>query len=109
MNEVFEKYIEENASDLIKEKIKSGKKTISGGINYVKSQAKEQAKNGCAMIEDKVVFGWFMHYMEEDSIKDTEKVKAAVSVSKPVESKKPYKASEPEMLTGQMNIFDFLN
>ena len=44
-------------------------KNIKDCYSYITSQAKKQASNGCAMIEDDVVFGWAVHYYDEDDIK----------------------------------------
>ena len=40
-------------------------KDIHKCYEYVKAQAKKKAVNGCAMIEDAVVFGWAHHYYIE--------------------------------------------
>lgn len=73
-------YLEENASVVLADKINNGVfvekdgqrllncKTLKGCIENIKAQAKKQAVNGCAMIDDEVVFGWAVHYFEEDSI-----------------------------------------
>ncbi len=63
-------YIEQNATDYLCNKINNGKKTLQGCWKYITSEAKKQAVNGCACIEDSTVFGWAMHYFEEDSIKE---------------------------------------
>lgn len=63
------KYLEENASDALVAKINSGQKTLQSCFDYIRGEAKKQAKGGCAMISDAVVFGWAIHYFEEDSIK----------------------------------------
>ena len=61
-------YLESNASDALAEKINSGQKTLQSCFDYIRGEAKKQAKGGCAMISDAVVFGWAIHYFEEDSI-----------------------------------------
>lgn len=71
-NNAYEKavltYLEENASKVLVEKINSGKKTLGQCFDYIKKQAQEQAVNGCAVIEDKEVFGWAIHFFEEDDV-----------------------------------------
>lgn len=62
-------YLESNASDALAAKINSGQKTLQSCFDYICGKAKKQAKSGCAMISDAVVFGWAIHYFEEDSIK----------------------------------------
>lgn len=66
-------YIEANASDALVEKINAGKKTIAGCMAYVKECARHKAVGNCAMVEDKEVYGWVMHFFEEDGIKEDKK------------------------------------
>ena len=75
-------YLEENASDTLRDKIENGvpyekdgltlinRKTLSGFMEYACEEARKQAKKGArsACIEDPVVFDWAIHYFEEDSI-----------------------------------------
>lgn len=75
-------YLEENASDTLRDKIENGvsyekdgltlinRKTLSGFMEYACEEARKQAEKGArsACIEDQVVFGWAIHYFEEDSI-----------------------------------------
>ena len=70
------------------ERYKDEKKSLDKCIQYIKSQAKKQAKSGCAAIEDAVVYGWAVHYYQEDNI-EVENVKAKVVTPKEV---KPIKA-----------------
>lgn len=62
-------YLEENASDSLVDRINSGKKTMKDCWSYITSQARKMAVNNCACIEDKEVFGWAVHFFEEDDIK----------------------------------------
>ena len=78
-------YLEENASDILAGKInndvlikKDGKillnrKTLDGFMSYANDEAKKLAEKGAkaACIDDDVVFGWAVHYFEENSIEDT--------------------------------------
>lgn len=75
-------YLEANASEILADKINNGvhiqkdgkmllnKKTLDGFMKFACDKAKKQAEKGasCACIEDDVVFGWAVHYFEEDSI-----------------------------------------
>lgn len=75
-------YLEENASDTLRDKIENGvpyekdglmlinRKTLSGFMEYACEEARKQAEKGTrsACIEDQVVFGWAIHYFEENSI-----------------------------------------
>ena len=76
------------------ERYKDEKKSLDKCIQYITSQAKKQAKNGCAAIEDAVVYGWAVHYYQEENIEVEKAPKAKVvtpKVEKPKEIK-PIKA-----------------
>lgn len=78
-------YLEENASDILAGKINNGvlikkdgkillnRKTLDGFMSFAAEEARKQAEKGAryAMVEDDVVFGWAVHYFEEDSIEGT--------------------------------------
>ena len=113
--EIILDYLEENASDVLVEKIRNAKKTMDDCWGFVISCAKKAAngKNsyGCAGQE---VFGWAIHFFEEDSIKaeDIVKNKPAKAekpkeVKKAAEQKKKPEEKKEEKLPGQMTIFDF--
>ena len=123
--EIIKKYLDENASEVLTEKINSGDKTLSGCENYIKKEARKQSTGGCACIEDAVVYGWAIHYFEEDEIKEKAKaaVKAEVKTPETTQKEQPKseikkeqkaadekKAAAPkdELKTEQMSIFDFL-
>jgi hypothetical protein len=40
-------------------------KDLKGMIDYIRGEAEKQAKNGIAMIEDEIVYGWAIHYFDE--------------------------------------------
>ena len=83
--ELVKAYLEENASEVLAEKINNGtpfekdgkiltnKKTLDGFIKYASDEARKLASKGAnsACVEDKVVYGWAVHYFEEDSIEGT--------------------------------------
>lgn len=112
--EIILDYLEENASDVLVEKIRKSNKTMDSCWKFIFECARKAAKGkgsyGCA---DQEVFGWAVHFFEEDSIKANDIVK-----NNPVKTEKPKevkKAAEPknkpeekkEDLPGQMTIFDF--
>lgn len=121
--ELVKAYLEENASEVLAEKINSGvriekegktlinKKTLDGFMKYASSEARKLASNGAnsACVEDKVVYGWAVHYFEEDAIEGTlynedgSEYKPAPKVTdkpvvKPVQQKKN---------SAQISMFDF--
>lgn len=111
-------YLEENASEVLAEKINSGNKTLSGFFAYARGEAQNLAINGCACVEDRTVFGWAIHYFEEEEIKEPAKViKATEAAKTPVKTKKDEKPStrtvkekksETKPVSGQMSLFDSL-
>lgn len=62
-------YLASNASDELQAKISSAKAegvTLADCMDYVKSEARKHAVNGCAVIEDGVVYGWAVHFFEDE-------------------------------------------
>lgn len=122
--ELVKAYLEENASETLAEKINSGtpfekdgkifinKKTLDGFMKYASSEARKLALKGAnsACVEDKVVYGWAVHYFEEESIEGTlynddgteykPAPKSAPTKIKKVEPKKPEQR--------QAALFDFM-
>lgn len=70
-------YLEAHASDNLADRINAGEKTLAQCWDYIKGEAKKQAVNGCACIDDATVFGWAIHFFEEDSIKGAKPVVSA--------------------------------
>lgn len=108
-------YLEANASDMLAEKINGGNKTLNGFFAYARCEAQKLAVNGCACVEDQTVFGWAIHYFEEDEIKEPAKViKATEAAETPVKAQKvdkptragKTKKDENEAVSGQMSFFD---
>ena len=78
-------YLKENASQALADKINNGtpfekdgkplrnKKTLSGFMKYACEEARKLAEKGAnsACIDSDTVFGWAIHYFEEDSIEGT--------------------------------------
>ena len=78
-------YLENNASETLADKINNGtpfekdgkplinKKTLAGFMKYACEEARKTAEKGSnsACIEDSVVYGWAVHYFEEESIEGT--------------------------------------
>lgn len=78
-------YLQKNASETLAEKINNGtpfekdgkpltnKKSLSGFMKYACGEARNlTAKDEtAACVEDSVVYGWAIHYFEEDSIEGT--------------------------------------
>lgn len=123
-------YFEANASEDLKKRVEEEKKTPAGALHYCSALARKQSVNGCACIDDDTVYGWAMHYFEDEKASNHEgKVGVArVSTSKPskpdknkrsgaIHPKKPAKPEtqkEPQMSKretkeregGQLFLFD---
>ena len=83
--ELVKAYLEENASETLAEKINNGvriekdgttllnRKSLDGFFKYASDEARKLASKGAnfACVEDTVVYGWAVHYFEEDSIEGT--------------------------------------
>ena len=80
--EKIKKYLEANASEVLADKINNGvviekdgkklinKKTLDGFMQFACDEARKQAEKGArsACLDDEVVYGWAVHYFEEESI-----------------------------------------
>ena len=122
--EILKAYLEENASETLADKINNGvkiqkdnktlinKKTLDSFMKYAYDEARKLAEKGanCACIEDKTVFGWAIHYFEEDTIEGillnedgSEYRKAPPTPPKQIETPKPKKENN------QQSFFDMLD
>ena len=83
--ELILNYLQNNASESLADKINNGtpfekdgnpllnKKTLSGFMKYACDEARNLAEKGAnsACIDDATVYGWAIHYFEEESIEGT--------------------------------------
>ena len=83
--ELILNYLQNNASETLADKINNGtpfekdgkpllnKKTLSGFIKYACDEARKLAEKGAnsTFIDDQTVYGWAIHFFEEDSIEGT--------------------------------------
>ena len=125
-------YLEENASDILAGKINNGvlikkdgkillnRKTLDGFMSFASEEAKKQTEKGakCAMVEDAVVFGWAVHYFEEDSIEgtlynDDDSIEGTLYNDDGSEYKEPSKATKSKPVSApskpkqaQISLFD---
>ena len=119
-------YLQQNATDVLADKVNNGvqmvkdgvtlinKKTLDGFSRYATEEARKLvAQNArCACVLDRVVFGWAIHYFEEDEIEGTlynldgTEYKTAVKpVTTPKITTKPV-VTKPKKNEGQLSIFD---
>ena len=118
-------YLEQNASEVLAHKINEGvkivkdgktllnKKTLSGFMKFACDEAKKQAEKGAnsACIDDAVVYGWAVHYFEEDSIEGTlcneDGTEYKAPMPKPAPLPTKYEPPKPKPKP-QMSIFDMM-
>lgn len=129
---LIKKYLEENASETLADKINNGvriekdgktlinKKTLDGFMKYATDKARKQAEKGAsaACVRSDVVFGWAIHYFEEESIEGKfyneygSEYKASKSVVKKTTTT-PTTYTPPPMVKkpglDQLSLFDFSN
>ena len=82
-------------------------KNIEECCSYITSEARKQAKSGCAVIADDVVFGWAVHYYDEDDIivKKVAPAKIGVSKEAPKQKKVARPVAKKEQSVEQLSLF----
>ena len=123
--ELILNYLQNNASESLADKINNGtpfekdghpllnKKTLSGFMKYACDEARKLAEKGAnsACIDDVTVYGWAIHYFEEDSIEGTlytidgeeyKPMPKKVVTTKPV----TVKPQPPKQQSLQFSLFD---
>lgn len=124
--ELIKAYLQENVSEVLAEKINNGvkivkenktlinKKDLNSFMKYANDEARKLAEKGtnCACVEDKTVYGWAIHYFEEDTIEETlynEDGTEYKPVVKKVESKPTPKVEVKKPEKQQATFFDLMN
>ena len=121
-------YLQNNASETLANKINNGtpfekngnpllnKKTLAGFMKYACEEARKTVESGSssACIEDSVVYGWAVHYFEEESIEGTlytldgEEYKPAVK-AKNAQKSTYTPTSAPKQQNQQASLFDIIS
>lgn len=119
-------YLQDNASELLKGKINNGviveidgkrllnKKDLKGFMRYACDEARKLAEKDAhsTCIDDPTVYGWAMHYFEEDSIigtlynDDGTEYKVKANLSNKANSTP---LQQPKSPNGQGSIFDLIS
>ena len=97
----IQKYLENRAKEdsLFAETYKKANKSIKECCKYIYSKARKLAASGNAVgIDDATVYGWAVHYYDEDEIK-VDKVQEHVEVVSSVPE--PTKVDQPKPLAKQ--------
>ena len=130
--EKIKKYLESNASEILANKINNGvkitkdnktlinKKDLNGFWKFATEEARKLAEKNArgAYVDDATVYGWAIHYFEEESIEgnlyneDGTEFKVAPKITttpkaQPKKEKQKEKQSKSEKL--QTTLFDFLD
>ena len=121
--EIIKEYLENNVNEELANKINNGvkivkenktlinKKTLDTFMQYANEEARKLAEQGAnyACIEDKTVFGWAIHYFEEDSIEgklyneDGTEYKPEIKITTP---SKPI--TKPKQQNNQPTLFELM-
>ena len=119
--ELVKAYLEDNASDTLADKINNGtpfekdgktlvnRKTLDGFMKYATEEARKLASKGAnsACVEDKIVYGWAIHYFEEDGIEGT-LYNPDGTEYKPEPKTKTVKKAEAKPALQEHTLFDLL-
>lgn len=132
---VVKEYLEQTVSEVLADKINNGvpvekdgkklvsRKTLAGFMKYATDEARKQATKGAtsACLHSDIVFGWAIHYFEEDSILGTlyNEDGTEYKAPKPAAPKKTATATatdtptapapKPQPKAGQMSMFDLFD
>lgn len=122
--EIIKEYLENNVNEELADKINNGvkivkdnktlinKKTLDTFMQYANEEARKLAQQGAnyACIEDKTVFGWAIHYFEEDELEgklyneDGTEYKPEIKVTAP---SKPI--TKPKQQNKQPTLFELMD
>lgn len=93
----------------MKEKLDNDKKSLNEMFDYIVSEANKQRNGNCACVDDETVFGWAIHYYDEDNIEFKKIGNVKVSSDNKKEektiSKKVKKGKVKNELEGQLSLF----
>lgn len=112
---IIRKYLDMLAEQdpLFAETYKKPNKSITECCKYIKQEAQKIKDGNVAIVEDATVYGWAVHYYDEDDIKieSTPAVKVATGATPTTrpkfEIRKPAEPSKPKV-GDQLSLFDFM-
>lgn len=117
---IIKEYIEKacQTDEVLAGKYEKSGKDIMGCCKYIKSRARKKAEGGCAVIADAEVYGWAIHYFDEEmtapkeevdckvqTTSDPNVVRARVEIPKP--QPKPVVKLRKAADEGLMSLFNF--
>ncbi len=84
-------------------------KSLKQMIDFIVNEAKKKSKNNMAMIKDDVVFGWAIHYWDEDNkdldLSSSDNVKNIEKKEKVVQEKTNKVVKKDWTPEGQLTLF----
>ncbi len=125
--ERIKEYLENNVSEILAMKIENGvkiekdnktlinKKDLNGFWKFACVEAKKQAEKGSngAYVDDETVFGWAIHYFEEDSIEgnlyNEDGTEYKISPIKTTTPKAEMKKEKTKQENKQATLFDLMD
>lgn len=87
--------------DDIKDKLDNPKKSLDEMLQYITGKASKRKTGNCAVIDDDTVYGWAVHYYDEDDIKINHNVSANTAVS---QTKNAVKKAAPIVKQKQVEV-----
>ena len=96
------------ANEDLRSMLMDSSKTLQECYAYIKKEARAKAKNGCACIEDSVVYGWAEEYY---GVKTSVKRKNAEKIKLPTEIEQKSQAkseTKTDNIPGQIDLMSFL-
>lgn len=120
--EQIKEYLEQNVSEPLAEKINNGvqivkdnktllnKKDLDGFWKFATDEARKTAEKGSngAYVDDKTVYGWAIHYFEEDSLEGKLFNADGTEYKPKIETQKYVPKPEPKKEDKKPSLFDFL-
>jgi acetyl-CoA carboxylase beta subunit len=113
----IKEYLDKRASKdaLFAKELEKKEKSLDKCCKYITEEARKQANgNNCVVIDDETVFGWAVHYYDEDNLEvdksetKMEKAKVAAQPKKAtiISKPKPQPVQEDEEDDGEGWLFD---
>lgn len=88
----------------MKARLDDEKKSLNEMFDYIVSEANKQKCGNCACIDDDTVYGWAIHYYDEENLQFN-KINASVKSNVTNISKKEMKKNKKKTVEGQMSLF----
>lgn len=99
MKDIIKQHLDKMAAQdfAFAERYKDPKKSLGECMKYITSQAQKKKKSGGVWIEDAVVYGWAVHYYQEENVK-VEPVKGSVKCGHLGGDMKPSDVAETKVI-----------